>query len=53
MVALWNSGSNQPGGLEFEVMDMIYKLPARDWLGVDDAKFRQTPGASRRSRPSR
>ena len=32
VVALWNSNTNQPGGLEFEVMDMIYGLPFRDWL---------------------
>jgi beta-lactamase class C len=32
VVALWNSNSSQPGGLEFEVMDMAYKLPFRDWL---------------------
>jgi beta-lactamase class C len=32
VVALWNSNTNQPGGLEFEVMDMIYHLPFRDWL---------------------
>ncbi|MDT9597866.1 serine hydrolase domain-containing protein [Sphingosinicella rhizophila] len=40
VVALWNSSTNQPGGLEFEVMDMLYRLPQRDWLGVDD---RPTP----------
>ncbi|MEQ7873166.1 serine hydrolase domain-containing protein [Sphingomonas sp. ASV193] len=32
VVALWNSNTNQPGGLEFEVMDMLYKLPFRDWM---------------------
>jgi beta-lactamase class C len=32
VVALWNSNTSQPGGLEFEVMDMIYHLPFRDWL---------------------
>ena len=32
VVALWNSNTNAPGGLEFEVMDMIYHLPFRDWL---------------------
>jgi beta-lactamase class C len=32
VVALWNSNTSQPWGLEFEVMDMIYKLPFRDWL---------------------
>ena len=41
VVAMWNSGTNQPSGLEFEVMDMIYKLPPEDWLGVDDPKFQQ------------
>ncbi|MFL6830931.1 MAG: serine hydrolase domain-containing protein [Sphingomicrobium sp.] len=37
VVALWNSNTNQPGGLEFEVMDMIYHLPFRDWLELDKA----------------
>ncbi|HZC37870.1 MAG TPA: serine hydrolase domain-containing protein [Sphingomicrobium sp.] len=32
VVALWNSDTNLPGGLEFEVMDQIYHLPFRDWL---------------------
>ncbi len=35
VVALWNSSTSQPGGLEFEVMDMLYGLEARDWLGLD------------------
>jgi beta-lactamase class C len=35
VVALWNSNTNQPGGLEFEVMDMIYHLPFHDWLRVN------------------
>lgn len=35
VVALWNSNTNQPGGLEFEVMDMIYHLPFRDWMELD------------------
>ncbi len=35
VVALWNSNTTQPGGLEFEVMDMVYHLPFRDWLQVD------------------
>ena len=37
VVAMWNSNTTQPGGLEFEVMDMVYQLPFRDWLGVDSA----------------
>ena len=37
VVALWNSNTNQPGGLEFEVMDMIYHLPFRDWLELKSA----------------
>lgn len=36
VVAFWNSGTAQPGGLEFEVMDMVYRLEPRDWLGLDD-----------------
>jgi beta-lactamase class C len=35
VVALWNSNTNQPGGLEFEVMDMIYHRPFHDWLRID------------------
>jgi beta-lactamase class C len=34
VVALWNSSTSQPAGIEFEVMDMLYKLPARDWLAL-------------------
>ena len=32
VVALWNSDTWQPGGLEFEVMDMLFHLPFRDWM---------------------
>jgi beta-lactamase class C len=32
---MWNSNTSQPGGLEFEVMDMIYHLPFRDWMELD------------------
>ena len=35
VVALWNSDTWQPGGLEFEVMDMIYHLEFRDWLELN------------------
>jgi beta-lactamase class C len=35
VVALWNSDTWQPGGLEFEVMDMIYHLPFRDWMELN------------------
>jgi beta-lactamase class C len=37
IVALWNSSTNKPSGLEFEVMDMIYQLPFRDWMKLDGA----------------
>ena len=36
VVALWNSSTSKPNGLEYEVMDAIYRLPFRDWLGIDD-----------------
>lgn len=36
VVAMWNSNTSQPGGLEFEVMDMVYKLPFRDWLKLGE-----------------
>lgn len=35
VVALWNSNSRQPVGIQFEVMDMIYGLPAKDWMQID------------------
>ncbi|MES2119253.1 MAG: serine hydrolase domain-containing protein [Pseudomonadota bacterium] len=37
VVALWNSNTSQPGGLEFEVMDMIYRLPFRDWMELNSS----------------
>jgi beta-lactamase class C len=43
VVALWNSNTNQPGGLEFEVMDMIYRLPFRDWMELDKARGGPAP----------
>jgi beta-lactamase class C len=50
VVALWNSNTNQPGGLEFEVMDMVYHLPFRDWLELN-AKFPTDTIASTNSEP--
>lgn len=44
VVALWNSNTNQPGGLEFEVMDMLYHRPFHDWLRIDSAGA-PTPGS--------
>ncbi len=38
VVALWNSGSGKPNGLEYEVMDMIYGLPFRDWMELDNGR---------------
>lgn len=35
VVALWNSNARQPVGIQFEVMDMIYGLEAKDWIGLD------------------
>ena len=32
VVALWNSNVSRPRGLQFEVMDMVYDLPKRDWM---------------------
>jgi beta-lactamase class C len=41
VVALWNSNTSQPGGFEFEVMDMLYGLPFRDWLELDSRPAQQ------------
>jgi beta-lactamase class C len=49
VVALWNSNTNQPGGLEFEVMDQLYHLPFHDWLhiaGTSEAKAEEEPNDS-------
>jgi beta-lactamase class C len=35
VVALWNSNTSQPNGIEIEVMEMIYGLPRHDWLKLD------------------
>ncbi|WP_156029865.1 serine hydrolase domain-containing protein [Sphingomonas sp. URHD0057] len=45
VVALWNSDTWQPGGLEFEVMDMIYHLPFRDWLELNKSAAESIAGA--------
>ena len=42
-MALWNSDTWQPGGLEFEVMDMLYRLPPKDWLGVESDSAPEQP----------
>lgn len=36
VVALWNSSTSQPNGLEYEVLDMLYDLPFRDWLEIGE-----------------
>ena len=35
VVALWNSNSRKPVGIQYEVMDMVYGLPRKDWIGID------------------
>ncbi|MCJ7421864.1 serine hydrolase domain-containing protein [Sphingomicrobium astaxanthinifaciens] len=35
IVALWNSNSSQPNGVQFELLDMLYGLEPRDWLELD------------------
>ncbi len=45
VVALWNSNTSQPGALEFEVMDMVYHLPFRDWMELDKPGAAPVPPA--------
>ena len=47
MVVLWNSSSPRPNAIEYEVMDMVYRLPFRDWLELDKA-----PEPARRASPA-
>ncbi len=44
VVAMWNSNTSQPGGLEFEVLDMLYQLPFRDWMEIDKGREAPAPG---------
>ncbi|MEO5774651.1 MAG: serine hydrolase domain-containing protein [Sphingomicrobium sp.] len=46
VVALWNSNTSQPGGVEFEVMDMLYHLPFRDWMKIDSGPAAPAPVAA-------
>jgi beta-lactamase class C len=32
---LWNSQSSRPVALQLELLDRLYELPRRDWLGLD------------------
>jgi beta-lactamase class C len=50
VVALWNSSSSQPVGLEMEVMDMVYGLPFEDWLRLDDPERLRAAERSARRR---
>ena len=58
VVALWNSDTWQPGGLEFEVMDMIYQpaVPrlagAQQEPGAVDRGGGRTGAGQRRCRPN-
>ena len=46
VVALWNSASARPVGLEVELMDMVYGAPYRDWLQLDGARPTSVLGRS-------
>ena len=43
IVALWNSATSRPNGIEYEVMDRIYRLPFRDWLDIEDRSLAAQP----------
>lgn len=36
VVAMWNSSSRKPVGIQLEVMDMVYGLPQKDWIGLEN-----------------
>lgn len=36
IVMLWNSNASKPAGLELEFFDLLYGLPATDWLRLTD-----------------
>lgn len=35
VVALWNSNTGRPTGIQFEFLDLLYGLSYRDWLELD------------------
>mgnify|MGYP006173453613 CR=1 FL=1 len=43
VVALWNASTGRPNAIEYEVMDMIYRLPLRDWLEIDERSLEAQP----------
>jgi beta-lactamase class C len=43
IVALWNSSTSRPNGIEYEVMDMVYRLPFRDWLAIEERSLDAHP----------
>ena len=50
VVALWNSNTGQPGGLEFEVMDMLYHLRSAtgwSWTRASRGVAVKRPGSKR------
>ena len=36
IVAMWNSNTGKPHGLQFEAMDLFYGLEYRDWMRLDE-----------------
>ena len=48
VVALWNASTARPNGIEYEVMDMVYRLPFRDWLEIDERSRDVQPEAPER-----
>jgi beta-lactamase class C len=46
VVVLWNSSARRPNGLEYEVMDMVYRLPFRDWLEIEALSREAQPEAN-------
>ena len=53
VVVLWNSASSRPNGIEYEVMDMVYQLPFRDWLSLDSREERAAEPEQRAMRRNR
>jgi beta-lactamase class C len=51
VVALWNASTSVPNGIEYEVMDMIYQLPFRDWLELDVARPGEAAPVAEADRP--
>lgn len=50
IAVLWNSHSNKPVGLQLEMLDMIYGLPAKEWMELGPPAAHKVAGRANGAR---